>query len=221
MQPQQIPQLLAEIAMADHRVRREDPIEQRAQVHMWAGILAEVPYDFAVRAAQQHYAASPFAILPSDIAARWTSTVRDRMGRHTDPTPAADPDDELAYRRQLRETRQAVASGQVAPAPQAIAAGPPAGIRELTAGIGRTVPKRDEEQPYVPEHARQALAEAGFGKRMADRPELAIPCPVPTCRALERRACKTPSGREMHAGSHPSRLDAWSAQGVNAAEAAR
>lgn len=40
-------------------------------------------------------------------------------------------------------------------------------------------------------------------------PEWAIPCPVPNCHAQPGRGCRTPKGRPITAGSHPSRLDAW------------
>lgn len=55
-----------------------------------------------------------------------------------------------------------------------------------------------------------------------DRPaEWAITCPVDHCHAQPGRPCTTPRGRRLEAGSHPSRMDAWIAQGVNAAEASR
>ncbi|MCG6493397.1 hypothetical protein [Kitasatospora sp. A2-31] len=40
-------------------------------------------------------------------------------------------------------------------------------------------------------------------------PEWAIPCPVPTCRAKPGTPCRSPRGRRLTTGSHPSRLDAW------------
>lgn len=40
-------------------------------------------------------------------------------------------------------------------------------------------------------------------------PEHAIPCPVPTCKAKPSSPCRTPRGRTLAAGSHPSRCDAW------------
>src|SRR5262249_6595158 len=81
MDAEEIPQLIAQIALADPRVRREDKVERRAQIVMWAGILTDVPYDFAVQAAQQHYAQSQWPIAPGDIAGRWQAGVRDRMNR--------------------------------------------------------------------------------------------------------------------------------------------
>jgi len=43
-------------------------------------------------------------------------------------------------------------------------------------------------------------------------PEWAIACPVPACQARPNARCTTPRGRHLHAGSHPSRLDAWLVQ---------
>ncbi|MFF4369668.1 hypothetical protein [Streptomyces sp. NPDC001594] len=147
MNPEQVPQLLAEIALADPRVRREDPIERRAQVLMWAGILVDVPYEYAVTAAQKHYATSKWPILPADIATRWQATVRDRMNRDADPEPpGVDPDDEQAYRTGLATRRQAVALGHTAPVgvPELVAPGPE--LRDRLNHIGRYVPDAIREQ---------------------------------------------------------------------------
>ena len=78
MQAEEIPQHIPQIALADSRVRREDKMERRAQIIMWAGILTDVPYDFAVQAVKQHYAQSQWPITPGDIAGPWQATVRDR-----------------------------------------------------------------------------------------------------------------------------------------------
>ncbi|MEU2134951.1 cell surface glycoprotein [Streptomyces sp. NPDC018352] len=205
MKPSEVPQLLAQIALADPRVRREDPIELRAQIDMWAGILAEVPYDYAITAAHQHYAKSTWPILPADIATRWAATVRDRMNRHTDPAPAVDPDNEGAYRAELAASRRAVATGQ-APAVE---------LRELTAG-----PAAYEADArwaalgsYVPLHVRDALAEQRPERAERERllrtgqPDpLSVQCPWDACRAPAGQRCNT-RGRTRHA-PHPARIDA-------------
>ncbi|MFH8380675.1 hypothetical protein ACH4E7_06995 [Kitasatospora sp. NPDC018058] len=46
-------------------------------------------------------------------------------------------------------------------------------------------------------------------RRHQPPPEWAIPCPVPTCRAKAGTPCRTPTGRRLTDGSHPSRADAW------------
>jgi hypothetical protein len=40
-------------------------------------------------------------------------------------------------------------------------------------------------------------------------PEWTIPCPIPGCRAKPGTPCRTPRGRPVAGGSHPSRLDTW------------
>ncbi|NEB83944.1 hypothetical protein G3I43_07090 [Streptomyces anulatus] len=213
MNPDQIPQLIAQIALADARVRREDPTEQRAQVLMWAGILADVPLDYAVRAVQKHYAKSTWPILPADIATQWAATVRDRMQRDVDPAPPVDPDNEAAYRQQLAAHRRAVATGQQPPVEhKALTAGPAAAEAEQRLkAFGRYIPQSVDDvlAAYRPRRAaRIATIRAG-------QPDaLAIQCPVETCRAAVGAACTRPGkGQTRHrlAGPHPSRVDAAAA----------
>ncbi|MFD5916208.1 hypothetical protein ACFVYP_06890 [Kitasatospora sp. NPDC058201] len=205
MTPDLIPRLLAEIALADPRVRRDDPTERRAQAQMWAGILVDVPYDAAMRFAHQHYRQSQWPILPADIATRWTEWTRARLARHTDPTPAVDPDRPADWCAELGATRRAVAAGHVEPTPAAIAEAPPISVAELVAGIGRTPPTRDEATPYVHAGAREALS----AYRTPRQAEWTIACPVQLCRARPGEPCTRPSGGRLRTGSHPSRLDAW------------
>ena len=214
MEPELIPQLIAQIALADPRVRREDKIERRAQAVMWAGILADVPYDFAVQAAQQHYATSQWPITPGDITGRWQTVVRDRMNRHSgtfEPQahPEVDPDDVAGYLTALRGERRAVVLGQQAPAPvRAITAGPAAAeaARRMAAlGDYLTTETRTALAPYRPV-AAQRLQAAQEG-----RPDpLAVACPVETCRAAPGQPCQRPTrhgGRTRLHGAHASRTD--------------
>ncbi|MFB8101321.1 hypothetical protein ACFC3O_00540 [Streptomyces sp. NPDC056007] len=122
MNPSHIPQLLKQVSYADPRVLPEDENELAALAALWAVVLADVPPEFAMQAVGQHYAASPFPIKPSDIAERWRTVVRDRMGRHTgtfEPNqhPGLDPDDIEGYQQALRNERNAVRTGQRAPMP--------------------------------------------------------------------------------------------------------
>jgi hypothetical protein len=155
MDPTQIPRLIAEIALADRRVRREDPSEQSGQIDMWAGILAEIPYDYAIRASQEHYTRSQWPIQPSDIATRWNAEVRNRMERHTDPTPDVDPNNELAYRRALRDGRTAVAQGVAAPS----------NVKALTAGLDQGDVHAMRQQGDLIDFIKASMAE---GRRNAD-----------------------------------------------------
>lgn len=209
MNPDQIPQLIAQIALADARVRREDPTEQRAQVLMWAGILADVPLDYAVRAVQKHYAKSTWPILPADIATQWAATVRDRMQRDVDPAPLVDPDNETAYRTALAAHRRAVATGQQPPVEhKALTSGPAAEeVQRRLAALGDYLPTsvREALAPYRPAAARR-IATIREGRPDA----LAVQCPVETCRAAVGAACTRPGkGQTRHrlAGPHPSRVD--------------
>ncbi|MEV5261777.1 hypothetical protein AB0L02_27520 [Streptomyces anulatus] len=210
MDPELIPQLIAEIALADPRIRRSDEMEQVAQISMWAGILAEVPYDFAVSAVHQHYATSQWAILPANIATRWQAVVRDRMQRDVDPAPPVDPDNESAYRHALAAHRRAVATGQQPPVEhKALTSGPAAEeVQRRLAALGDYLPTsvREALAPYRPAAARR-IATIREGRPDA----LAVACPVETCRAAAKQPCTRPGkGQARHrlAGPHPSRTDA-------------
>lgn len=219
MTPDQIPELIAKIALADPRVQRQDKLERRAQVDMWAGILADVPQDFALQAAYEHYRNSQWPIMPADIATRWTTIAKDRLDRHTDPIPPVDPDNVDAWCEELAATRQAVALGHVKPAPQAIAAGPPAAVAELLAGVGRTMPKRDAQKSYIPEYLKadfaavlpqRAAREAARERGGVDL--LAVTCPW--CQAPVGQQCKRRTNSRDRTSwhrrnePHPTRVDA-------------
>lgn len=219
MTPDQIPELIKQISYADSRILPTDPAEAIGMAALWATVLTDVPYDYAVHAVGQHYANSPFTIRPADIASRWAADVRSRLARHTDPIPAVDPDDDATWRAQLLATRRAVAHGHIEPTPHAIAAGPPVAIAELTAGIGRTVPRKDKTCPYLPPALRADLAASipGWAEREAARQAgdadlLSIVCTW--CRAEVGQQCrrrktgKDRAGWHRRAQPHPSRADA-------------
>lgn len=214
MTPDELPTLLKQISYADPRILPDDPAERRGKIAMWAGILRDVPYDYALQAAQQHYAASPYPLLPADIAAQWRTQVRDRLARHTDPTPAADPDDPEAWRAELLGTRAAVATGRTNPVEyRAITSGAPhPDIAARLTGIGQYVPNHVRQQlaPYRPLRAeREATVAAG-------RPDpLSVLCEW--CGAPVGEPCRSrvidPSGgatANRRRPSHPSRIDAAS-----------
>ncbi|MEV8417809.1 hypothetical protein AB0P45_30050 [Streptomyces niveus] len=211
MKASELPQLLAQVALADPRVRRADEIEQRAQISMWAGILTDVPYDYALDAVHQHYAMSTWPILPADIATRWAATVRDRMLRDVDPTPSVDPDNAAAYRQALAEHRRAVITGQTPVVEhQALTAGPEAAeveARMAKLGDYLTTEARDALFPYRPTAAARASA-----IRAGRTDALAVDCPVETCRAYAGRPCTRPgkggNRHQLAVGAHPSRTEA-------------
>lgn len=211
MNPEDVPELIAKIGMADPRVKRTDPIERRAQLQMWIGILADVPKDFALQAAQAHYAESQWAITAGDIATRWKAAVRDRMTRHNgtfEPGdhPGLHPDDVIGYLAALRGERQAVALGRQEPSPvRAITAGPAAEqaarrVQEL--GDYLTTEVRAELTPYRPAAAeRQRLVEGGYGD------PLSVACPYEHCLAAKEQPCRN-ARRVARRKPHPSRIDA-------------
>jgi hypothetical protein len=217
MEPEQIPQLIAQIALADPRVRREDKVERRAQIVMWAGILAEVPYDFAIQAAQAHYAQSQWPIAPGDIASRWQATVRDRLTRDNgtfEPNdhPDLDPDDIIGYLAALRGQRQAVARGFQPPNNvKAITAGPAADeVTDRLKTLGSYVPRQVDEALNVYRPVKAARRTA----LTAGQPDaLSVPCDW--CDAPAGEPCRSrriaPGGgataNKRRATPHPSRLN--------------
>ncbi|MET9957427.1 hypothetical protein ABZ135_38545 [Streptomyces sp. NPDC006339] len=210
MKPSEVPQLLAEIALADPRVRRTDHIELRAQIAMWAGILADVPYADAVRYAHEHYTKSTWPILPADIATRWTADVHDRLTRHTgtfEPTayPHLDPDDEAGYRAALAAERHAVATGQQ----------PPNELKAITSGpaAAEVQARLDRMGTYMPPTVKETFA--AFRPEAVERERLirsgladprAVPCPWDACRAPSGQRCRT-GGRDRR-DYHPARIEA-------------
>ncbi|MGW2822153.1 zinc finger domain-containing protein [Streptomyces sp. NPDC001443] len=112
--------LLAYIGRLDPRTIRTDPGELRDQLGQWHELLDDVPlatpHGWDARSvARGHIRVSPFQILPADIGRPWASYRRDRLGRHTDPTPAADPDDQATWTAELVGTRRSVAVGTAQP----------------------------------------------------------------------------------------------------------
>lgn len=210
MNPEHVPELIAKIGLADPRVKRTDPIERRAQLEMWIGILADVPREFAVHAAQAHYAESQWAITAGDIATRWQAVVKDRMRRHNgtfEPVdhPDLDPDDVIGYLQALRGERQAVALGYKAPSPvKAITAGAAATEAERRiAALGNYLAGEAREQlaPYRPMTAeRERLIRSG-----APDP-LGVDCPHIHCRAPKGTACRN-RRRQARDKPHPSRKE--------------
>lgn len=217
MEPEQVPQLIAQIGLADPRVRREDPTERRAQIHMWAGILADVPYDTALQYATEHYRQSTWPILPAEIASRWDAAVRDRLARDNgtfEPGdhPGLDPDDAVGYLHALRNRRQAVAQGVQPPnTVKAITAGAAADeVTERLKALGSYVPRHVDEvlDKYRPvKAARRAAIQAG------EPDALAVDCEW--CSAPAGEPCRSrrivPGGgatsSKRRSSPHPSRLD--------------
>lgn len=222
MNPEDVPELIAKIGMADPRVKRTDPIERRAQLEMWIGILVEVPRDFALHAAQAHYAESQWAITAGDIATRWQAVVKDRMRRDNgtfEPTdhPGLHPDDVIGYLQALRGERQAVALGYKQPSP----------VKAITAGAAATEAERRIAAlgDYLTTEVREQLdrfrpmaAERVRIIRSGQPDPLAVACPYEHCRADPGKPCRN-ARRVPRKSPHPSRLEGT--QGAGRADAPR
>lgn len=211
MTPEEVTQLIQQLSYADPRILPEDPGELRGKTAMWSAVLRDVPYDFALNTAVDHYRTSPFPIAPAEIAAPWAAQVKARLASHTDPTPAADPDNWQAYRDELIGTRYAVATGQIPPATHELTAGPPhPDVADRIAGFGRYIPDevRRELAPYRP---AAAAYEAAITAGQPDY--LAVRCPW--CDAPEGERCRSrrviPGGgatsNRPRTEPHPSRIE--------------
>ncbi|WP_328865097.1 hypothetical protein OG693_04250 [Streptomyces sp. NBC_01259] len=219
MDRREIAALLAYIGRLDPRTIRTDEGETRDQLNQWHALLGDVPtatphgWDASI-AARQHIRSSPYPILPADVARPWESYRRDRLARHSDPTPSVDPDDQAAWTAELLGTRRAVATGTAQPAQaRAITAGRDgiglrleARLRE----IGSCIPPaaRAALAPYRPARAAREAAVA------QGRPDaLGVRCDW--CQAQVGEPCRRrrigpdggARGTAPRATPHPGRLD--------------
>ncbi|MFD9863489.1 zinc finger domain-containing protein [Streptomyces alboflavus] len=229
MTDEQIAALLSFARPHDSRVRRAlaDPQQSARTIAEWTRVLADVPavlpevrWD-ASHAVRRYYerrggdlSAQFRAIEPHDVLAAWAAHRAELMQRHTDPVPAADPDDTQAWREELLGTRAAVAHGQQPPAQHRHEINP-AGQKRLAAlvsGVGND-PRR-----YIPADVAEQLAE--FRKARAAREAAATdgqPDPYADkctwCGAEPEKPCRTGyrprgKGRGIRVTPHPCRIDA-------------
>lgn len=216
MTPDEVAALLAYASRLDPRLAAPNEAEADAQLDQWCELLADVPATAphpdgrdwnAGHVVRHHIASSPYPMKPSDVSVPWHSFRRDVVGRHTDPVPAADPDDEAAWRAELVGTRNAVAAGQAtATTYRALTAGGPAPeVEERLAALGSYLPRsvRDELAKYRPRAAARVSA-----IRAGQPDALAVPCPYEPCRARTGQACRMGASRKERSKPHPSRVDA-------------
>ncbi|MGP4083338.1 zinc finger domain-containing protein [Streptomyces sp. KR55] len=217
MERNEVAAVLAYIGRLDPRTIRPGTGEARDQIAQWHELLHDVPFATAhgwdVREAiRAHVLASPYAILPVDVARKWHAYRRDRLNRHTDPTPAADPDDWAAWRTELVASRQAVATGTAEPSThrQITSGSPHPHVEARLAAIGSCIPPsvRAELAPYRPARAaREAAVAAG----QVDA--LSVPCRW--CHADAGEPCRRrrleldgrARGNAPRTRPHPTRLD--------------
>ncbi|MEU9735188.1 hypothetical protein [Streptomyces sp. NPDC048002] len=210
--------LLAIIGRLDPRTIRTDQGEARDQIAQWHELLGDVPmatphgWDARI-AARQHIRSSPYQILPADVVRPWESYRRDRLARHSDPTPSADPDDQAAWIAELAGMRRAVATGIAEPAQaRAITSGRDDDPRReaMLERVGSCIPPaaRAALAPYRPARAaREAAIAQGQPDALSVRCEWCKAQPGEPCR---RRRIGPDDG--VHATAprttpHPGRLD--------------
>ncbi|MFP8903877.1 zinc finger domain-containing protein [Streptomyces atacamensis] len=209
--------LLAYIGRLDPRTIRTDQGEARDQLAQWHELLADVPmatpHGWDVRvAAREHIRVSPYQILPADVARPWEAYRRDRLQRHTDPTPAADPDDQAAWAAELVSTRRAVASGNAEPAHHRQITGGRVSpdLEERLRQIGSCVPPeaRTALAPYRPTRAaREAAIAQGRPDALSVRCEWCHARVGEPCRRRRVGPDGNARGSAPRATPHPGRFD--------------
>ena len=196
--------------------------DARDQIAQWQDLLGDVPFatdhGWDVREAiRSHVLDSPYPILPVDVARRRRAHRRDRLDRHADPTPAADPDDPAAWRAELLRSRIAVAVGMAAPAThrQITSGSRPRDVEECLREIGSCIPPavRADLARYRPTRAaRKATVAEGVPDALGVRRDW---CHAPVgspCR--QRRASPDGAARAnaVRTTPHPSRVDLTAAR---------
>ncbi|GGZ96532.1 hypothetical protein GCM10010329_17180 [Streptomyces spiroverticillatus] len=221
--------LLAYAGRLDSRVRRAlaDPQQSARTIADWSTALADVPATLpatgwdASHAVRRYYeqkagdrSAQFRGVEPHDVLAAWSPHRAELMNRHTDPLPAADPDDPQAWRAELLGGRVDVAHGHRPPAQYRaeINEGGQKRLAALMSGVGT------ERRRYMPAHVARELA--AFRPSRAHRETLVdegmpdpLGAPCPHCRATVEQPCQTGyrrngKGRRPISGVHPSRIEA-------------
>lgn len=217
MDRREIAALLAFIGRLDPRSIRTDQGEAREQLAQWHELLGDVPmatphgWD-ARTAARQHIRISPYQILPADIARPWESHRRDRLQRHTDPTPVADPDDQAAWTAELVGGRQAVATGSAQPVQYREIASRPVDPRleERLKEVGSCIPPeaRNSLARFRPaQAAREAAIARGEPDALSVRCEWCQARVGEPCRRRRIDLSGVARGTAPRARPHPCRLD--------------
>ncbi len=216
MDRREIAGLLAYVGRLDPRTMRTTTEELKDQIAQWHELLDDVPlatdHGWDVRAAAKaHVLDSPYPILPVDIARKWRAYRRDRLDRHTDPTPAADPDNPTAWRAELLGTRHAVATGQQQPTGQrALAGGPHPDVEARLRAIGTCIPQavRAELARYRPTRAaREAAITEGRPDPLSVRCEWCHAPEGEPCRSRRTGPDGAARGNARRATPHPTRVD--------------
>lgn len=202
-----------EVAVLVRYVRAVCP-QQRVDEYT-ADAWYDVLYPFTVAEARAaiaaHVAAGNAFIAAGEIVTSIRRARADRMARHTDPTPQADPDDPQAYRQELLATRRAVATGQQPPAQHELTSGPmhpdvAARLKTLGTYVPREVDELLDEYRPVKAARRTALT--------AGEPDaLSVACDW--CHAPVNEPCRSrrivpgdgATASRRRTSPHPSRVD--------------
>ncbi|MFG2936682.1 hypothetical protein [Streptomyces sp. NPDC048282] len=217
MDRREVAAVLAYTGRLDPRTIRTGTGEVGDQIAQWQELLGDVPFatehGWDVREAiRAHVLDSPYPILPVDVARRWRAHRRDRLDRHTDPTPAADPDDPVAWRAELLHGRHAVAAGLAAPSThRQINRGVPSRhVEDRLREVGSCIPPavRSELAHYRPTRAtREAALDHGKPDALGVRCEWChAPAGAP-CRRRRAGPNGAAKGNAVRATPHPSRID--------------
>ncbi|MBT2416168.1 hypothetical protein J7I94_37580 [Streptomyces sp. ISL-12] len=210
--------LLAYIGRLDPRLIRTTEREAGDQLAQWHELLADVPlatphgWDARV-VARRHISVSPYQILPADIGRPWANYKRDRLNRHTDPTPSADPDDQAAWTNELVRHRRAVATGQTQPTEYRQLSSShrtEAKVRAMPERLGSCIPT-EVRAALAPWRTARAAHEAAVARGEID--VLAVDCEK--CGASVGRPCRIrridpggfPRGNKPIAQPHECRRD--------------
>lgn len=176
----------------------------------WHDILFPFRLEEARTAAAAIASKQPF-VSPGEIATDIRRTRADRLNRHTDPTPSADPDNVQAYQAELLATRTAVATGQQPPAQHELTSGPMhPDVAARLKTLGSYVPRQVDEDldEYRPiKAARRAALTTG------EPDALAVDCDW--CHAPAGEPCRSrrivPGGgatsSRRRTTPHPTRLE--------------
>ncbi|WP_393075144.1 hypothetical protein [Streptomyces sp. LN704] len=176
----------------------------------WHDILRNYLLDEA-RPAAATLASRQAFVAPGEIATEIRRNRADRMARHTDPTPAANPDDPQAYRDELAATRYAVATGQQQPATHELTAGPMhPDVAARLKTLGTYVPRQVDEalDDYRPvKAARRAALTAGQPDALSvDCDWCQAPAGEP-CRSRRITPGEGATSTRRRTTPHPTRLD--------------
>jgi hypothetical protein len=206
MDPLEAGKLLATAAAFDSRR------PSKVAAHAWAAALHDMPADPDAFAAVARFYTEPASgdepdgrrwIEPHHVRYYRTKIRNERIpdGAFTYPPPSGD-ETGAEFTQRRRDQIKAIADGRIEPEPiRQLKGDPHPSLTSTTGCIGQ-----------IPDHLRAEFAAAGIGAKRGQWPELAIPCPLHSCRAQAWNPCRSSKGRRMRQGTHPSRRDEWQRQ---------